>query len=168
MDDRTVDNRKPILVLGIGNLLFKDEGIGIHVIKKMETMTLPPDVEVMDGGTSSPIFIYLIENRKKVIVIDAIQAGGPPGRIYRLSQKDFLETRKGFPRTTQETEFEDGLRTAIMMKTNPEELVVIGVEPEDMGEKDLKLKIELSPTLEAKIPEIIETVMREIGLCQSL
>ena len=168
MDDRTGDNRKPVLVLGIGNFLFKDEGIGIHVIQKMQTMPLPPDIELLDGGMASNIFTYLIEKRRKVIVIDVMQAGGPPGTVYRLSEKDFLEERKGHPRTTQETEFEDAFRTTITIKTRPEELVVIGVEPEDIGEKDLKAKIELSRTLEAKIPEIIETVMREIGLCQSL
>jgi hydrogenase maturation protease len=161
--DNSTENRKPILIMGIGNLLFKDEGIGIHVVKKMETMTLPENVEVMDGGTSSPIFTYLIEKRDKVILIDAIQAGGKPGTIYRLAEKDFLEGRKGHPRTTQETEFEDAFITTIVIKTKPKELVVIGVEPEDTGENDLKAKIGLSATLEAKMPEIIETVMREIG-----
>jgi len=163
-----MNNKKKILVLGIGNLLFKDEGIGIHVVNNMSDMALPPDVEVMDGGTSSPVFTFLIEKREKVIVIDAMQAGGAPGTIYRLSEKEFFEKRKGHPRTTQETEFEDALSTAILMKTNPKELIFIGVEPEDMGEKDLKLKIELSPTLQKKMPEIIEMVIREIGQRQGL
>ncbi|MEW6002725.1 MAG: hydrogenase maturation protease [Nitrospirota bacterium] len=162
-----MDDRKRILILGIGNLLFKDEGVGIHVVEKMKTMDLPPDVEVVDGGTASTVFTYLIEKREKVIVIDAMKAGGIPGTVYRLSQKDFLEKRKGFPRTTQETEFEDALRTAILIKTNPEEIIFIGVEPEDMGEKDMKLKIELSPTLQKKIPEIIEMIMREINSSQN-
>ncbi len=162
MDEAIIDDRKKILVLGIGILIFKDEGIGIHVVEKLSKMPLPPDVEVIDGGTSSPDFPYLIEKRKKVIAIDAMKAGGAPGPIYRFSEKDFLEKRKGFARTTQETELEDALRTTYIMKTNPDEFVVIGIEPADMGEEDLKAKIELSPILEQKIPEIIATVMREI------
>jgi len=158
-----MENRKNILVVAIGNLLFKDEGIGAHVIKKMKTMSLPDNVEVIDGGegTVFPVLAYVIENRDKVVVIMAMQAGGSPGTIYRLSEKEFLETRKGL-RMTQESEFEDTYRTTILMKTKPRELVVIGVEPEDMGENDLKLRIELTPTLEKKIPEIIGMVMNEI------
>ena len=156
------ERKKSILILGIGNLLFKDEGVGIHVAEKMSKMDLPPDVEVMDGGMKAPIFMYIIEGRKKVIVIDAMQRGGPPGSIYRFSEKEYDEKRKGFPRTTQESEFDDALKTTYLMKTTPDEVVFIGVEPEDMGEKDLKLNIGLSPTLKKKMPEIIEAVMREI------
>jgi hydrogenase maturation protease len=156
-----MEDRKKILVLGIGNLLFKDEGIGIHVVEKMQTMALPPDVEVIDGGTATNIFPYLIENRDKVILIDAMKAGDSPGTIYRLSTEEFLGTRKG-SRTTQESEFEDALRMTIVMKTNPKELVVIGIEPEYTGEEDHRCEIGLSLSLETKIPEIIEMVMREI------
>jgi len=156
-----MENQKKILVMGIGNILFKDEGIGIHVIEKLQTTDLPSDVELVDGGTASNIFLYIIENREKVILIDAIKRGGGPGTIYRLAEKEFLETRKGC-RTTQESEFEDAYRTAILTKTQPKELVVIGIEPEETGEEAHKCEIGLSPSLETKIPEIIEMVMKEI------
>ncbi|MEW6570584.1 MAG: hydrogenase maturation protease [Nitrospirota bacterium] len=155
-------DKKKILILGIGNLLFKDEGVGIQIAEKMKNMNLPPDVEVVEGGTVVSALPYIIEKRDKVIVVDAMKAGGSPGTIYRLSEKEFLETRTGL-RTTQESEFEDALRMTMVMKTNPKELVVIGIEPEDMGERDLKLNMELSPTLQKKVPEIIEAVMKEIG-----
>jgi len=158
-----VEDKKKILILGIGNLLFKDEGVGIHVVEKLKTMNLPSDVEVLDGGILATSFMYIIEKRKKVIVIDAMQAGGSPGTVYRLTEKDFLEKRKGHSRTTQETEFEDALLTTHLLKTNPDEIVFIGVEPDDMGEKALKLEMKLSPVLEQKLPEIIEMVIKEIG-----
>jgi len=157
-----VENKKSILIVGIGNLLFKDEGVGIHVVEKLKTMELSTDIELLDGGMMAPVFMYIIEGRKKVIVINAMQGGGPPGSIYRFSEKEYYEKRKGFPRTTQESEFEDAVKTTYMMKTTPDEVVFIGVEPEDMGEKDLKLNIGLSPTLEKKLPEIIEAVIKEI------
>jgi hydrogenase maturation protease len=156
-----MENQKRILVMGIGNILFKDEGIGIHVIEKMQTLDLPPDVELVDGGMASNIFLYLIENRDKVVLIDAMKAGGIPGTIYRFAEKEFLETRKGW-RTTQESEFEDAYRMAIRTKTQPKELVVIGIEPEETCEEAHKCEIGLSPSLETKIPEIIQMVMKEI------
>jgi hydrogenase maturation protease len=156
-----MEDRKNILVMGIGNILFKDEGIGIHVIEKLQTMDLPSDVELVDGGMASNVFLYLIEKREKVILIDAMKAGGSPGTIYRLAEKEFLEARKGW-RTTQESEFEDAYRTATLTKTEPGEFVVIGIEPEETGEDTHKCEIGLSPSLETKIPEIIEMVMTEI------
>ncbi|MEW6586355.1 MAG: hydrogenase maturation protease [Nitrospirota bacterium] len=155
-----MEDRKKILILGIGNLLFGDEGIGIHVVERMQNMTLPPDVEVIDGGMASNIFPYLIEKREKVVLVDAIKTGGHPGTVYRLSENEFLETRQGL-RTTQESEFEDALRATIVMKTNPKEVVVIGIEPEYTGEEDHVCRIGLSPAVESRIPEIIEAVLKE-------
>ena len=57
-------SQKPVLILGIGNLILKDEGIGVHVVQKMMEMNLPPDIEVMDGGTMGIDLLYHIEGRK--------------------------------------------------------------------------------------------------------
>jgi hydrogenase maturation protease len=157
-----MDNQKKILVMGIGNLLFKDEGIGIHVVRKLMNMTLPSDVEVLDGGILVTGFYALMAERKKAIIIDAMKAGGPPGTIYRFVDSDIPEKRKGYFRTIQEMEFTNDLENARFAGTKPEEVVFIGIEPEDMGEKSQKLEIGLSPIIEGKIPEIIEMIMREI------
>jgi len=158
-----MEDQKRILILGIGNLLFKDEGIGIHVVNRLKDMTMPPYVEVIDGGTLSSYFIEIVGGRKKIIVIDAIKADGLPGTIYRLTDKDIENKRKGYYRTVFEQEFIDAWKTTYLLGTQPEEVVYIGVEPEDTGEKSLMLEIGLSPTIEKRIPEIIEMVMREIS-----
>jgi len=158
-----MEDQKRILILGIGNLLLKDEGIGIHVVNRLKDMVLPPYVEVIDGGTLSNYFIQIIEGREKVIVIDAIRADGLPGTIYRLTDKNIEDKRKGYFRTVFEQEFTDALKTTYILKNQPEEVVYIGVEPEDTGEKSLMAEIGLSPTIEKRIPEIIEMVMREIS-----
>jgi hydrogenase maturation protease len=159
-----MENKKKILILGIGNLLFRDEGIGIHVVRRLQGMSLPPDVEVMDGATSGFDLVYVIENRGKVVVLNAMQGGGPPGTVYRFTDKEMEEKRKGYPGTLYENEFIDYLKTARFLGTVPDEVVFLGIEPEDMGEKDLKGEIILSPTLEKKVPEIIEMVMKEIEI----
>ena len=157
-----MDNQKKILVMGIGNLLFKDEGIGIHVAQKLMNMSLPSDVEVLDGGMLVTGFYALMAGRRKAIIIDAMKAGCPPGTIYRFVGSDIPEKRKGYFRTTQELEFTKDLEDARFAGTSPEEIVFIGIEPEDMGEKSQKLEIGLSPIIEEKIPEIIEMVMEEL------
>ena len=157
-----MDERKKILVLGIGNLILKDEGIGIHVIERLKNLPLPPDVEVIDGGVLSYKLMYIIEGRKKVIVINTMKADGPPGTIYRFTDADIEKIRGDKKLTIQEFEFLDELGMSKFIKKNPDEIVFIGIEPEDTGEKGLMLESGLSPTLEKKIPEIIDMVMREI------
>jgi hydrogenase maturation protease len=152
---------KPILVLGIGNILLKDEGIGVHVANTLMEMPLPPEVEVMDGGTMGIDLLFYIEGRKKVIVIDTVKAGEPPGTMYRFTDKD-LSFKKDVLRTAHGIDFSDVVRTSQTMGTKPDEVVFIGIEPESMEEG-----LELSPFIAERIPAIIELVKRELGKSDS-
>jgi hydrogenase maturation protease len=149
-------NKKPVLILGIGNFILKDEGVGVHVVEKLKNMVLPPDVEVMDGGTMGLDLLYAIEGRKKVIVIDTVSAGEPPGTIYRFTEKALTE-KKELLRTAHGIDFTDVIKTSEFLGTKPDEVVFIGIEPEDISEG-----LELSPKIEQRIPTIIELVMKEI------
>ncbi len=157
-------DKKPVLVLGIGNLLFRDDGVGLHVIEKLKSMSLPSYVEVIEGGIAAFDIVYLIERRKKVVVIDAMKADGEPGMIYRFTGNDFIEKRKNALKSPAEAEFMDYYNTTCIMGTPPEELVVIGIEPYDTGDRDGKLKIELSPVLQSKLPSIIHMVLNELNI----
>ena len=150
-------DNKPILILGIGNILLKDEGIGVHVVNRLKDMPLPADVEVMDGGTMGIDLLFYIEGRKKVIVVDTVKAGEPPGTMYRFTDKD-LSFKKEFLRTAHGIDFSDVVRTAQNLGTKPDEVVFIGIEPEDMEEG-----LELSPLIRSRIPNLIELVMKELG-----
>src|SRR4030042_7180736 len=77
-----------ILILGIGNLLLKDEGVGVHVVERLREIPLPENVEVLDGGTAGLDLVDFIGGRKKLIVIDAVNAGEKPGTIYRLTEEN--------------------------------------------------------------------------------
>jgi hydrogenase maturation protease len=151
------NTQKKILILGIGNILLKDEGFGVHVVQKMKDMTLPPDVEIMDGGTMGLDLAYYIGGRKKVIVVDVVKAGEPPGTLYRFTDKDLADA-KGLLRSAHGFDISDALKTTVFFGNKPEEVIFIGIEPEDISEG-----LELSPTMEEKIPAIIKLVMHEIG-----
>ena len=157
------ENKKPILVLGIGNFLFKDGGVGVHVARKMMGMNLPPDVEVVEGGLRAVGFIPLTEGKKKVVIITATKAGGTPGTIYRFTDRDFEEKTKGYFRTVEESKLLMDLDAARMIGKYPEEVIFIAIEPEDIGDLGaMNLDSTLTPVIEGKLPEIIETVMKEI------
>jgi len=157
-----MDDQKEILVMGIGNILFKDEGIGIRIAEKLMDMALPSDVEVLDGGILVTGFYPLMAGRKKVVILTAMKAGSAPGTIYRLVDDDIPGKRKGYFRTIQEMEFTNDLQDARLAGTKPGEIVFIGVEPADLGEDGEQVEMRLSPVIEKKIPEIIEAVIREI------
>ncbi|MFA6055802.1 MAG: HyaD/HybD family hydrogenase maturation endopeptidase [Thermodesulfovibrionales bacterium] len=148
--------KKDILVLGIGNTILKDEGIGVRVAEKMMEMSLPPEVEVMDGGIKGLDLLYYIEGRKKVIVVDAVKAGAPPGTLFRFTDND-LAAKKGVMRSAHGIDFSDVIAVARFTGTKPAEVIFLGVEP-----YDLSVSMELSPKIEEMIPILINLVMKEI------
>jgi hydrogenase maturation protease len=150
-------SQKDTLILGIGNILLKDEGVGVHVVRRIKGMDLPKDVEVLDGGTAGLELVDFIENRRKLIVVDAVKTGAKPGTIYRLLETN-LKIKPKAIMSFHEIDFLDALYMSDVMKNKPKEIIVIGVEPKDMSDG-----VELSPEIEERIPRIIEIVMKELN-----
>ncbi len=138
----------------MGNLIYRDEGVGVHVIEEMKKMELPPRVELLDIGTSTMDLISYLDGVKKLIVIDAMKAGGTPGTLYRCDPEDLLPKEEG-PVSIHEIGL---LETLTMAKKKGLEIdtVVIGVEPKvfDWG-------MELSEEVKDRIPDIIDAVLKE-------
>jgi len=145
-----------VLILGIGNILLKDEGVGVHVVRKLKEFHLPDNVEVIDGGTAGLDLTDFIADRKKVIIIDTVKAGEKPGTIYRLTEKN-LDIKPKAVMSFHEIDFLHALYLSEVLGNKPEETIVIGIEPKDMNDG-----IELSPEIEERIPKIIEVVMKEL------
>jgi hydrogenase maturation protease len=144
-----------ILIVGIGNKVCRDEGIGVHVIEEMEDMKLPEHVQLLDIGTSTLDLVSHLEGVKKLIAVDALKAGGPPGTIYRFTPEDLLP-KEGGPISLHEIGLLESLNAA--KETGKEiKTVIIGVEP-----KVLDWGVELSEEVKKKIPAIIEAVKKEL------
>ena len=158
MNQRLSENDSPkrTVVIGVGNLLQKDEGIGIHAVKALQKMQLPDNVTIIDGGTS-PDILACTRGGDKLIIVDAARAGGEPGAIYRF-QPDDLIAERGAAVSVHELGVPQNLRLMLLSGNEPSEVVIIGIEP-----KEIEWGIELSPELEMKIPEIISVVLKEIS-----
>jgi hydrogenase maturation protease len=143
-----------ILIVGIGNLLCRDEGIGVHVIQEMENMKLPDHIDLLDMGTSTMDLISYLEGVKKLIAIDSMKAGGAPGTIYKCRPEDLLPEEKG-PISLHEIGLLESLNMAQKMGMKID-TVIIGVEP-----KILDWGMELTEEVKIKIPTIIEAVLKE-------
>jgi hydrogenase maturation protease len=142
------------LIVGMGNLIYRDEGIGVHVIEEMKKMELPGHIELLDIGTSTMDLIAYLDGVKTLIVIDAMKAGGAPGTIYKCKPEDLLPEEEG-PISLHEIGLLETLNIAkkMCMEINT---VVIGVEPEIMD-----WGMELTDEVRNRIPTIIEAVLKE-------
>jgi len=151
-----------VVVLGMGNLLLKDEGIGVHVAHALQGAPSSSEVEleVRDGGTL-PDALLSLEDVDKVVIVDAVQGGSEAGTIYRFGNEDVRLENRSFTSLHQMSLLES-LWLTEKFGQKPKEVVIIGVEPEDMN-----LGLELSAKLEQKLPEIIEVVLAEAGLNHS-
>lgn len=138
----------------MGNLLYKDEGVGVHVIKEMQKMELPGQIELLDIGTFTMDLLSYLEGVRKLIVIDAMKAGGEPGTVYKCKPEDLM------PKDQQPISLHEiGLLESLNMSKKmgfEMETVIIGVEP-----KIFEWGMELSEEVKARIPKIIEAVLKE-------
>jgi hydrogenase maturation protease len=142
------------LIIGIGNMLCCDEGVGVQVIQQMEFMELPGHIELLDMGTSTTDLISHLEGVKKLIVIDAMKTGGIPGEIHKCKPEDLMS--KGEEAISlHEVNLLETLTTAKQMGKEID-TVIIGVEP-----KVIDWGLELSEEVKKKIPAIIEAVLKE-------
>ena len=83
---------KPILVLGLGNLLRSDEGVGIHIVRELSQKQLPDTVDAVDGGTLGAELIGVLQGRRKVFLVDAMRTDAPPGSILRIPFNELKPT----------------------------------------------------------------------------
>ena len=143
------------LVLGVGNLLLKDEGVGIHVIHALENEDLPPDVSLMDGGTGGLHLLSWLQDYDRIIMIDATLDDNPPGTI-RLIQPRYASD---FPPLMSAHEI--GLRDmieAMCLSGNLPEICLIVISAENINE----IGTDLSPEVQAVLPEIIQLVKNQL------
>lgn len=146
-----------IVVIGVGNLLLKDEGIGIHAVQALQELDLPPDVQLVDGGTSPDLIAYTRAG-DKLIIVDAARAGGEPGAIYRFKPGDLAEEKAALT-SVHEIGVVENLNLMSLTGDKPGEIVIIGIEP-----KEIEFGTELSTELQQKVPQIVNAVLKEIGL----
>ena len=149
-----------MVVVGVGNLLMKDEGIGIHAIKALQEINLPLDVRIIDGGTSPDLIAYT-QAGDKLIIVDGARAGGEPGTIYRFRPQDLSE-ESGQLFSAHELGVEQNLKLMSLMGNEPAEIVIIGIEP-----WEISWGTELSNELQQKVPQIVSIVLKEMGIDES-
>lgn len=139
---------KDVLVLGIGNILLRDEGIGVHAVRAMQSLGLPSNVEAIDGGTSGADLVDIIAGRRRLVVVDAAQIREAAGTFKTYSGADLMrQTHREL--SLHEFGLLDTLRMAACLRCRPDDIVILAVQP-----KIVAAGLELSPELQGALPRI--------------
>jgi len=149
---------REVAVIGLGNVLMGDDGVGVEVIRRLAEEGAPSGVRLIEGGTAIHEAIFDAEGAEKIIIVDSVHGGSEPGAIYRftLDEIDHGST----PLAISLHDF-SALPTIAMHRLagrGAGDVVVIGVEPEKV-----EWGLGLSETIRSRLPKIIEAVKREIS-----
>ena len=158
----TQKNRNQITILGIGNTLYTDEGLGVHAIEALEKQYgQDVQVELIDGSTDGMSLLGPVEDTDYLIVIDAINAGKEGGTIIELHGND-IPAYYGIKMSIHQLGFQEVLLASKLREKYPKNIVMIGMQP-----TSLELAIGLSKTNEAQLPELIKRVEQQINIWKS-
>ena len=152
------DTGEKTMILGVGNLLLRDEGVGVHVAVNLQEYSLPDNFEVIEGGTDGFKLFHLIIEADRLIVVDCVKGGDEPGSIYRFDIDDFDHFPDIYKTSVHQVTITEVINLSGTMRTPPR-TTIIGVEPED-----LSMSMELSPKIQAKLPEVLKIVLETAGL----
>ena len=152
------NSHRPVLVLGLGNILLQDEGIGVRVVQHLhQTYRFPPEVEVMDGGTAGMALYEHIIDRSHLIVIDAVNTGDPPGTLVTLEREAvpaYFRTRV----SPHQMALSDILAALRLGGYAMPETVLLGIVPVAM-----KTGIGLSYAVAKKLNSLVEMTLDRLG-----
>lgn len=141
------------VVMGLGNLLNRDEGLGVHLLKQLDAqLNSPDDLELLDGGVLGLNLLPIVEDSSYLLVLDAIDAGEEPGTVIELSREQ-IPLYAGVKLSQHQVTFQEVLGLANIRGLLPEHLHMIGIQP-----SDLSVGVDMSPVVQQAFPEALSRV----------
>jgi len=138
------------VVLGLGNLLNRDEGLGVQALKLLDAqLGEQSNVELLDGGVLGLNLLMIVEECSHLLILDAVNVGKPAGTVVEL-RKEQIPLYAGVKLSQHQVTFQEVLGLANIRGYLPEYLHLVGIQPED-----LSIGLELSPTIQFALPEVV-------------
>jgi hydrogenase maturation protease len=146
-----------LLLLGVGNLLLSDEGLGIHALRYLaQNYILPPSVELLDGGTAGIELLSPIAKATHLIILDAVQTKAPPGTVVQIPHADmpaFVRTKL----SSHQIGLADVLAAATLTDSLPSYITLLGLVP-----ASLELGMGLTPVVATQLSQLANRVVQEL------
>jgi hydrogenase maturation protease len=148
---------KTALLLGIGNILLKDEGVGVHVVNAMkESYTFSPEVEIIDGGTLGLDLLPFLEGKERLLIIDAVNFGKEPGYIGVLENEEIPSVIL-MKMSVHHIGLADVLFAAKLLDIAPPHLCLIGIQPQS-----LDVGLDMTDCIAGKVKELIAMAITKL------
>ena len=146
-------------VIGLGNPLRGDDGIGIHILHELEKRDIPSDFALIDGGTGGLKLLHLLNDLEEAIIIDAVYFGGDPGDFVFFQPGQVKQTQKY--KGTHDANWHEILQLAEQLAEKSLKLVIMGIQPKEtaVGEN---ISIELKDNLDVIIGAILKKMMDSV------
>ncbi len=145
------------LVLGLGNILLSDEGVGVHIVRLLqERYEFPQEVDLMDGGTLGLDLLPYVEDAQRLLIVDAVQMDAPAGTVARLEGDEVMAIFRT-PISLHQMGVNDLLAAARLLDRYPEQVVLWGIQP-----AVLDVGLELSPPVAAQVETLAQNVLAEL------
>ena len=150
------------IVLGLGNIAQADDGLGIHAVRRLlARYDLPPEVDVVEGGTAGLLLVPMLSDADRAVIVDAIDLAAVPGTLHRLEGREWSTAFLG-RLTPHDAGLSDLLGATALGGTLPAELLLLGLQPERIG-----WGCEPTSTVTDAIPALVDALvdaLRDWGL----
>lgn len=158
------ETEKKILVMGVGNILLRDEGIGVRIVEKLESFyDFSDNVTLLDGGVRGMVLMDPINDADHVIVVDAVVNDHPPGTVYRLEGDD-LKLSVAFKNSVHDMDLLETMCCCELVYGKRPSACIIGVEPKDyQSEPSLEISQELLDQMDKMIALILKEIEEQGG-----
>jgi len=143
------------LVLGLGNTLMGDDGVGVRVVEQLQGLDF--GAEVVNGATAGLSLLEKLNGYKRVVVVDAVDMGKAPGSVARFSAEELLGLPESQNFSLHEMGLVEVLKIGRSLNEDFDNLMVIGIQPKDLNQGE-----KLSPEVGEKISEVIELIKKEV------
>ena len=149
-----------MLLIGLGNLLMSDEGIGVRLVAELEARkTVPPGVELLDMGTAGISILHQLAGHTKAVFVDCAFMGEEPGTLRRFTPEEVVTHKVQTRLSLHEGDLLNTLKLAKELGDCPEEIIIFGIEPQSV-----EPGLELTDALENRVEYYLQQLVEEVSL----
>lgn len=155
------DSPETIVVLGIGNVLWADEGFGVRCVEALDARwTFAPHVSLVDGGTQGLYLVHYVQQATRLLIFDAIDYGLEPGTLKLIENDDVPRFMGAKKMSLHQTGFQEVLSLATLTGRYPQSVLLIGCQPEELEDYGGSLRPRIKLALEDALALGVDTLRR--------
>lgn len=147
----------PVKVIGLGNPLWTDEGVGYHVLEALRRENLPPGTELIDGGTGGLNLLLPMTGASRILFVDAVRSGHPPGTLFRIPETE-LASSPVRVKLSHAMGLDELVRIYRDVEQGQAEIVIYCVEAGDIT----TFSMELTPAVAAAVPKLVRCILDDL------